>query len=144
MDHTTNYNLNQWEAMDRVTRADFNADNSKIDAALKTVADAAAGGAQIACGAYTGDGTADRVISLGFTPRMVFVCNDSGQCFEYDTLWLYYGGLAFPDAPMKFQTYEYLSVAEGGFRVTYQALQNNSRFLMTNASNATYRYFAVK
>lgn len=32
--HTANYQLNQWEATDQVLRTDFNADNSKIDAAL--------------------------------------------------------------------------------------------------------------
>ena len=37
--HTTNYNLNQWEATDKVLRTEFNADNAKIDAALKANAD---------------------------------------------------------------------------------------------------------
>ena len=37
--HTTNYNLNQWEATDKVLRTDFNEDNAKIDAALKGHAD---------------------------------------------------------------------------------------------------------
>ena len=40
--HTTNYNLNQWEAADKVLRTDFNEDNAKIDAALKANADAIA------------------------------------------------------------------------------------------------------
>lgn len=44
MNHTTNYNLNQWEAADRVTRADFNADNAAIDAALSAIAASAGGG----------------------------------------------------------------------------------------------------
>ena len=34
-DHTTNYDLNQWEGTDKVLRTEFNADNAKIDAALK-------------------------------------------------------------------------------------------------------------
>ena len=38
--HTTNYNLNQWEAADKVLRTEFNEDNAKIDAALKSNADA--------------------------------------------------------------------------------------------------------
>ena len=38
--HTTNYDLNQWEATDKVLRAEFNEDNAKIDAALKSNADA--------------------------------------------------------------------------------------------------------
>ena len=32
--HTPNYDLCQWEATDQVLRADFNADNLKLDAAL--------------------------------------------------------------------------------------------------------------
>ena len=36
---TGNYGLNQWEATDQVLRTEFNADNSKIDAALKGLAD---------------------------------------------------------------------------------------------------------
>lgn len=33
--HTPNYSLSQWEPNDQVRRTDFNADNAKIDAALK-------------------------------------------------------------------------------------------------------------
>ena len=40
--HTTNYDLNQWEASDKVLRTEFNTDNAKIDAALKANADAIA------------------------------------------------------------------------------------------------------
>ncbi len=32
--HTTHYDLSQWQATDEVVRTDFNADNAKIDAAL--------------------------------------------------------------------------------------------------------------
>ena len=39
MTKTTNYQLNQWDATDRVLRTDFNSDNQKIDAALKNAAD---------------------------------------------------------------------------------------------------------
>ena len=34
MNHTTNYQLSQWETTDRILMSDFNADNAKIDAAL--------------------------------------------------------------------------------------------------------------
>ena len=37
MNYTQNYQLNQWEASDRVLREDFNSDNRKIDAALAAV-----------------------------------------------------------------------------------------------------------
>ena len=37
MKQTSNYQLNQWDPEDRILREDFNADNSKIDAALAEV-----------------------------------------------------------------------------------------------------------
>ena len=37
MKYTKNYQLNQWDAADRVLREDFNADNRKVDAALAAV-----------------------------------------------------------------------------------------------------------
>ena len=39
MTQTENYQLSQWAAEDFIQRADFNADNEKIDAALKSAAD---------------------------------------------------------------------------------------------------------
>jgi len=35
--YTSNYNLCQWAASDKVLRTEFNADNTKIDAAIKAV-----------------------------------------------------------------------------------------------------------
>ena len=36
---TTNYQLNQWEPTDAVQRVEFNQDNAKVDAALKSLSD---------------------------------------------------------------------------------------------------------
>ena len=43
MKQTQNYQLNQWEKTDRIKMEDFNGDNSKVDAALKTLAGQVAG-----------------------------------------------------------------------------------------------------
>ena len=40
MNQTNNYQLSQWDPEDRILRADFNSDNSRVDAALKNNADA--------------------------------------------------------------------------------------------------------
>ena len=37
MKYTEHYQLNQWDAADRVLREDFNADNRKLDAALTDI-----------------------------------------------------------------------------------------------------------
>lgn len=48
MNKTANYNLNQWAAEDKVQRTDFNADNAKIDGALKALEQKANGKAETA------------------------------------------------------------------------------------------------
>ena len=68
--YTTNYQLNQWAKSDRIMMDDFNADNQKIDAALKAVAD---GTMQFITGSYVGDGAEDRVIDRGVTPNLAIV-----------------------------------------------------------------------
>ena len=42
MKKTTNYQLSQWDATDRILREDFNGDNAKIDAAIAAVKQASA------------------------------------------------------------------------------------------------------
>lgn len=92
---TSNYGLNQWEAADQVLRTEFNADNSKIDAALKGLADqdteleetlasqaasiAAKGNCQIYATSYTGNGSASRSHSFPQTPQAVLVLGDRFQ-----------------------------------------------------------------
>ena len=54
---TPNYALNQWERDDRVLMDDFNADNAKIDAALKLQADLLAEKGNCTIGVFTYQGT---------------------------------------------------------------------------------------
>ena len=146
MENTSNYNLKQWEETERIMMQDFNADNAKIDAAL---AAAAAGSIQMAAGEYTGDGAARRTITLGFTPRMVFLFPTNGT-FYYDsgTARTTMGGIAYTDHPV----YAYnnaavpvVAVAEGGFTVyksSYTASGNTYR-AESNSNDSRFRYFAI-
>ena len=88
---TPNYALSQWERDDRILMDDFNADNAKIDAAIKaeadarTAADAALqtslgkkGNVQVQIYTYTGTGTygSDNPCQIPFTkgqPLLVLV-----------------------------------------------------------------------
>ena len=72
MEQTSIYNLNQWVEEDRIQREDFNADNAKIEAALASAV-AAASAERIVVGSYNGTGSAGRVISLSFTPKVVIL-----------------------------------------------------------------------
>ena len=85
--YTTNYQLNQWAKSDRVMMDDFNADNAKIDAALKANADtaAAASAAVALCGncaiyqtTYTGGDMTTPTITGPGQPMVLMVCESDG------------------------------------------------------------------
>ena len=136
MDKTTNLALSQWGAGDRVTRADFNGDNQKIDAAVgalrtadatmqgsisalqgsvSSLQTAVAGKCSVIVGTYTGDGAAERTISLGVTPKAVLVFMERG--YTYNGAW-YFGGLALRDAPARVSAdHPVVTVTTGGFVV---------------------------
>ena len=158
--HTTNYQLCQWEAADKVLRTDFNEDNQKIDAAMKANADALAGKAdssalaeiaasipKVAVGTYSGDGAASRTISLPFTPKAVFLCDQAGHTAE-DVTYLqnkyFYGGLALAGHPVVAPgNFTLLSIAENGFTVGQQTNSDTHYFYNGNYSGTVYHYLAI-
>ena len=163
---TANYQLNQWEAEDKVLRTEFNADNAKLDAALaahdgELAAHAAAledklesgdlssleqraaaleGRAKLVTGVYIGDGQVSQKISLGATPKavLVFPCNGAISNSANN----HFGGLAPPDHPAVMDsegTGETLvSIESGGFRV----YQNFGEKVLVNFLDYLYYYLA--
>ena len=122
MQHTTNYNLNQWEADDRVTRADFNDDNAKIDAALGSCA-------RVMAGTYDGNNNTSRTINLGVKPKVVMIWMDgTTQDRNGNT----YGGVAstaFNTGPIQ--------IVSNGFTVI------NSGSYALNSSGSRYVYIVL-
>ena len=74
---TEHYGLSQWEATDTVVRADFNADNETIDAALNALSAAVAAGVKIQSGTYAGSGGYGSgkpcKLTFDFVPKLVFI-----------------------------------------------------------------------
>ena len=154
MQHTTNYNLNKFEAADRVTRDGFNQNADRIDAAIKSVADAAAAAQSTAnsaaasalnfvCGSYTGDGAATRTINLGFTPRAVFLFASTGHTvIGSGTNGYYYGGLAVTGSSIAIYQGEILAIVPGGFTVHYNQVSPYLS-ISSNQANTVYNYLAI-
>ena len=135
--HTTNYQLCQWEAADQVLRADFNEDKQKIDAAMKGIQDTVP---VILFGTYTGDGAGSRLIDLGRTPKAVYVCQPFGQVYEPDGADRLYGGLAITGSPAVFGSSTVLQIEEGGFRVYYAS--SSTHIVYSNHEGTVYHYIA--
>ena len=171
---TQHYQLNQWEAEDKVLRSEFNQDNRTIDEALSGLAGQTAGKAErvdvealsfqvaskasqsaldalartvprYAAGAYTGDGTQTRIITLPFTPKAVLVCTSYGKIYkEHNTVLRYHGGLAVTDSPAVTNDgdMELVSVQSGGFQVHCDPSDSRT-YINTNVEGEVYHYIAL-
>ena len=93
--HTPNYQLSQWERDDRILMEDFNADNVKIDAAIKAEAETRAAethalaqsrNCQFYYATYVGTGTfgesAPNRLTFPHKPVFVHVAGNRAQCFS--------------------------------------------------------------
>jgi len=156
---TPNYQLNQWEPEDQVLRVDFNADNAKLDAALKAREDGqaalqtavtalqaavpkkqdAASALKFTFGSYDGDDAGSRNIWLPFTPKAVLVVKADGETANYP---YYYGGLALADSHVRDDSdLTMITIITNGFTV-YKKDDSRGHYAWTNARGYTFNYIA--
>ena len=94
---TSNYNLNQWVKSDRVLMSEFNADNAKIDAALKAQDTAIAGKASASALSALQSTVSQHTAALaGKGNCQIYVTSytGAGECEEANA-----NSLTFPAAP---------------------------------------------
>lgn len=135
MQKTGNFELNQWDLDDRIQMADFNSDNSRIDAALAELAEAAAataaaaGNCEMEVITYTGTGTYGSgnatVITFSQKPDIYLIGGDvslvAGQ-----------SGTAKPIIASR-------SGTSGGFLSDADVSWNGSQLSLTNGVDARYQ-----
>ena len=129
MTKTTNYQLPKWEKTDRIQMKDFNDVTATLDAAL-------AAKSRVACGVYTGDGTASRTIDLDFTPKAVLVLSAKYLLASTDNT-TRYGGLALTGHPVYAcddTRLPVVSVTENGFIVTKESITYFSKNYAANVN----------
>ena len=149
--HTTNYDLNQWEGTDKVLRTEFNADNAKIDAALKANADAIAaeaaareaGETKFIVGHYIGTGASGSIhYTVGAKPKFLFLAVMSDKSGAH-----YCGLLAAENFYLPFYSSTgmtgqtgMITFTDDGFTINHLENRIDSAF---NRSGVTYRYLAI-
>lgn len=138
--YTEHFRLNQWAAEDPVLREDFNADNAKLDKAIP----------RIVTGTYTGDGTADRTIYLGFRPKAVLLFPEDGTtCFYYcpPNYFTCQGGLILRRIPsaVKKGPLQHIcaEITDTGFAVKIFSDQSKAANIATNRNGTVYHYLAL-
>ena len=132
MTKTEHYQLNQWDAADRVLREDFNSDNAKIDAAIESVRTAAL---QLFVGSYTGTGTYGsshkNTLTFSKAPLLLFIAGDR-------VMWTLQGSSIAQVAWSN--SGETISVTWSETGLSWYA---DNVYVQMNNSGTTYRYIAL-
>ena len=114
------------------------------------ISNASSASTKFASGHYTGNGSATRQISVGFTPKAVFVVTNS---FNYNytdnsstmNMW---GGLSVTGSPVICYDVPVVTITNNGFIVYYGMYELDHGFaadrveVMTNSSDIVYHYVA--
>lgn len=137
MNHTTNYNLPQWEDSDRVTRGDMNTAMASIDAALGN-------GAKIAVGNYRGKGTygteSRNSLTFDFTPKLVLLYYDARIMTLDQATPIYWGVTYSTDFFADNATRRIFMSFSGNTMSWYSLVSAPYQF---NASGTRYYYLAI-
>ena len=143
MTKTTNYQLNQWAKSDRIMMDDFNADNQKIDAAIKAVAD---GQLKLAMGTYTGDGTHGQsnpnTLTFDFAPKAVLITKTISLSGQHQMLALSGQTNCAPTGGSGGGMACACSFSENSFK-WYCADNQNGASYQFNSSGTKYLYIAI-
>lgn len=153
--YTENYDLCQWEATDQVLRTEFNAENDKVDRALKGLADqntaleeilsshaktiSNLGNCQLYISSYTGTGENGTTISQSFPkqPLAVIVAGSQGG------LMVMLQGLG-QATHFGSGSYSYMdNVTWSGTRVSWRSTQNAGGEPQMNVNGVTYKVLAL-
>lgn len=131
---TENYHLHAWEAGDDFLRSEINENFAALDSAV---------GGLVVTGKYTGDGTTDRFIGLGFIPRAVLICPADQQM---NSGYYYCGGLLVTGGDLLHGSNSSAQIVEGGFQVSHVFLKgsNYSTTITCNKKDLVFHFIALR
>jgi len=130
---TTFYGLHRWQKDDDFLREEFNENFAILDD--KTV--------KVVTGSYVGDGTQERLIELGFQPKVVLILTIQGVATSGS---YHYGALAAPGAPAMALPEEerpLLEMAETGFTI-HSIYNGGGNSAGTNKKDLAFNYMALR
>jgi hypothetical protein len=137
---TEHYQLHQWLPQDDFLRAEFNENFQKLDGALNTQSNTLGQKLEAVFGVYTGDGAANRVITLGFSPKALLLFQRGGLAGTASGSYYAYGGLVLPGNPLILAAHSDIAaeIVATGFAL------HHSNYCQVNISDWVYYYMALK
>ena len=115
-------------------RSEFNSSIQQVNTTLASIQALAEGRANIVFGTYTGDGTKNRLINLGITPKWVLLFPELGDYSNGS------GGLCAPGHPIVSKS-DAIHMIVGGTKI--QVSENTDTGSKTNMYNTVYYYLAA-
>lgn len=100
-------------------------------------------GSHIDVGFYAGNGAASRVITLGYTPKVVMVFEQTSTQLEFYNSAVVAHLMAATNMPAVRRGRTYLEIVSGGFRV-YQDPSSETVQRNVNGNEYIYFYIAVR
>lgn len=126
----------------RSTDGSWETADVELEERIETLEIAGAQKSEAVFGVYEGDGTASRMISLGFTPQAVTLCDEMGRQYQYSGTRGIFGGIAIIGHPCASgESNKVIEIVENGFKVAYNSQENPAR---TNQSGVVYHFIAYK
>ena len=92
----------------------------------------------IVCGSYTGNGTTQRTINLGFKPRAVMLSYSGFFVLESNDNLYFYGGFLTDDPSLTLTGNIPFNIVDSGFIVRFED------YARTNVNGNTYYYVAIR
>lgn len=127
----------------KANQSDLTALSQKVDQLSAALNTAQTSIPRLKIGTYMGDGTANRFISVGFTPKAVLVTDLHGATYYYGgTRYIGRGGLAVTDGPANSYVggVNTLEITTNGFIVTSGTYYSGSLALPVSGNDADQRY----
>ena len=121
-------------AAQQTLRSEFNSSIQQVNTTLASIQALAEGRANIVFGTYTGDGTKNRLINLGITPKWVLLFPELGDYSNGS------GGLCAPGHPIVSKS-DAIHMMVGGTKI--QVSENLDTGSNTNMYNTVYYYLAA-
>ena len=122
--------------------------DSQMQSQINTHTTQIASKCEVYVGTYTGDGSEERTISLGFTPKAVLLMNQLGQTiYTYSSIRWFHGGLCLQGHPICYTENDLncpiLSIVENGFQVHCQSIGQTYDRIETNTADTLFFYMAL-